>query len=440
VKRPPFGSPLPGSDWRQLDGARAPSPRAVSVVIVHYEQHRELARTLAALQRQRYPRDRLEVIVVDDGSRHAPAVPEGVRLLRQERRGARRSAARNRGARAGRGEILCFLDADTVPEPEYVARLVRLPSLSPEVVVVGRRRHARLDAVDPAADVAIAGPAHELAAPDWLRDGYVATRDLRDAGPRAFRYVISAVLGCTRWLFDELGGFDEAFVEYGGEDWEWADRAWLRGAIFAHVPDAVAWHDGPEWAAREPTSARRAQKNGEAMRLASLITADGHRARGLVGRRAQIVIDLAPDVSAAAAFVCVDSLLEALPRAGVRVPDRLSSLFAGDPRVVPAQDADPELLRWPQIHLDVRAAVRVLGSGLAELCEAMTSDGDERGVCRVGDRDGVLMTIESGRHRARVQHWGPAAGRTGDELEPAWLCRLPPAPDVEAYLGGWGDP
>ena len=221
--------------------------------------------------------------------------------------------------------------------------------------------------------------------------------------------MISAVLGCTRWFFDEPGGFDEAFVEYGGEDWEWAHRAWLRGAVFAHVPDAVAWHDGPDWAAREVTD-RRAQKNAEAMRLAQLITADGHRPRGLFGRRAQIVIELASEPPEPAAFICVDSLLEALPRAAVLVPPRLASLFADDPRVVPADGGVRELLRWPQLHLTVHAPVRVLGPGLAALCDAMTdADADaEAGLCDLGDRDGVLITIETARHRARVDHWGPS--------------------------------
>ncbi len=438
MSRPPFGVRVPGNAWDQLDGVRPEQARTVSVVVVHHDQHRQLRRTLSALARQHYPHDRLEVIVVDDGSHQPPDVPDGVRLLRQDRRGARRAAARNRGARAGRGEILCFLDADTAPEPDYIQRLARLPSLTPEAVVVGRRRHACFDAVDPAADVTVAGPAHELPAPAWLHDGYVATHDLRDAGPRSFRYVISAVLGCTRWLFDELGGFDEEFVDYGGEDWEWAHRAWLSAALFAYVPDAVAWHDGPDWGAREVAD-RRAQKNAEAMRLAQLITADGHRPRGLFGRRAQVVVELAPELPEPAAFVCVDSLLEALPRAAVLVAGPLASRFANDPRVVPAGRDDRELVRWPQLHVVVHGPVRVLGPGLAALGDAMTAaDADaEAGLRHVGDRDGRLITIETARHRARVAHWGPVAGRDGEDAQPGWLRRLSPTPDVEAYLGGW---
>ena len=451
MSTPPFGARVLGNDWQRLDGIHPAPARTVSVVVVHHDQERQLTRTLTALARQRYPRDRVEVIVVDDGSRRAPDVPEGVRLLRQERDGARRAAARNRGARAGRGEILCFLDADTAPEPEYLERLARLPSLTPEAVVVGRRRHARLDAVDPAAEIATAGPAHELPAPTWLHDGYVATRDLREAGPRGFRYVISAVLGCTRWFFDELGGFDEEFVEYGGEDWEWAHRAWLSGALFAHVPDAVAWHDGPDWGAREMTD-RRAQKNAEAMRLAQLITSDGHRPRGLFGRRAPVVVELAPELRGPVAFICVDSLLEALPRAVVRVPDRLGSLFAGDPRVVPVDGRDQERVRWPQLHLVVNAPVRVFGPGLAALCDAMTQgDADaETGVCQrrrprwSADHDRDRPPPRPGRslgprrrpgERERAPRLGAAAGAdTRCRGLPRRLGRMSAAPEPASIL------
>jgi glycosyltransferase involved in cell wall biosynthesis len=69
-----------------------------------------------------------EVIVVDDGSRHAaPAWITNwsgsypVRVVRQARQGV--SAARNRGARIARGAILVFVDADCRPHKECLAAL-----------------------------------------------------------------------------------------------------------------------------------------------------------------------------------------------------------------------------------------------------------------------------------------------------------------------------
>lgn len=438
VSAPLRGRWVSANDWSALAGEVAVPAPAVSVIVVHYEQPGPLARTLEALGRQRYDGP-LEVIVVDDGSRVPPDVPPGVQRVIQRRAGARRSAARNAGVAASHGEVLCFLDADTAPEPGYVAALTRLPALVPEAVTVGRRRHARFDGVPAGADVATAGPLHELPSPRWLSEGYVATHDLREPGPRGFRFIISAVLACTRWCFDEVGGFDEDFDAYGGEDWEWAHRAWCRGMVFAHVPDAVAWHDGPAWEGRGADAAGlaagRAEKNAEAMRLAQRITVAGHRPRGLLSARAETVVEIDADLGPAGAFVCVDSLLAALASVAVRVPAALAPTFAGDPRVVVAGNGQSPRVACPALHITVHAGLTVRGGGLAELCRGMLEADD--GLYRLSDGDGELMSITSSRHRARVARWGERAGLAVRAARPDWLIRHADPPDVEAYLGGW---
>ncbi|MBE7188920.1 MAG: glycosyltransferase [Jatrophihabitans endophyticus] len=252
---------LPGNRWDLLDGVAAP-PARVGVVVPYYDAQRKLDRTLAALARQ--TASRLEVVVADDGSPTAPDVSAAgdlpVRVVRQDDLGFRAAAARNLGAASVDADVLVFLDADTAPEPEFVARLTRLPALCPDAVTVGRRRHVDLTTDPPA----------ELPEPEWLRDAYAASGDLLEADGRSYRFVISAVLAMSARLFHELGGFDERFVGYGGEDWELAHRAWVAGAVVAHVPDAVAWHDGPDWAGRAVASATGA-KNDETLALATLL-------------------------------------------------------------------------------------------------------------------------------------------------------------------------
>ena len=74
----------------------------------------------------------------------------------------------------------------------------------------------------------------------------------------------------ARIMFDAAGGFDETFRSYGGEDWEWTYRAWLRGAVLAHAASAVAWHDGPDAGAREGVGLTH--RNAEAMLLSGLMS------------------------------------------------------------------------------------------------------------------------------------------------------------------------
>jgi GT2 family glycosyltransferase len=256
---------VPHNRFDLLDGYPVPRP-GVSVVVTHYRQPAQLARTWAALCGQTRPP--VEVVIADDGSDPAPSPPTGgppVRVVTQADRGFRAGAARNLGARHTSGEVLVFLDADTVPEPEFLERLTRRVALCPDVLAVGRRRHADLTAVPVGAHPATAP---RLPEPGWLAQGYAATRDLLDADGRSFRYVISAVLACRRSLFDHLDGFDERFVGYGGEDWDLAYRAWNAGAVLAHEPTAVAWHDGPDWGRRGEDPAVKRQ---ESARLAALI-------------------------------------------------------------------------------------------------------------------------------------------------------------------------
>ena len=157
--------------------------------------------------------------------------------------------------------------------------------------------------------------------------------------------MIGAAFACSRWFFDRVGAFDERFRAYGGEDWEWVYRAWLGGAILAHDADAVAWHDGPDWAGRDADAPeRQARKDVETLLLADRIPVAGSRGHGLRGHHADVAIRLGAAPSPAAAYVCVDSLLSALPEAVVQVPVEFAGLFAADQRVSTAdrlESADP---------------------------------------------------------------------------------------------------
>jgi len=98
----------------------------VSVIIPCRNDATTLSRVLAALTQQTYPRDKTQIIVVDNGSRDgsvAVARAAGFEPLIEPRRSA--YLARNRGIAAANGEYLLFLDADTVPTPEWIQELVK---------------------------------------------------------------------------------------------------------------------------------------------------------------------------------------------------------------------------------------------------------------------------------------------------------------------------
>ncbi len=109
----------------------------VSVVIPAYDEEANIGRCLEALLAAGYPRDQLEVLVVDDGS--TDGTPEvvrsypGVRLLSEGHRG--KVEALNAGVRGSRHEFILAVDADTLLRPGSISEIVR-PLVDPRVGAV----------------------------------------------------------------------------------------------------------------------------------------------------------------------------------------------------------------------------------------------------------------------------------------------------------------
>jgi GT2 family glycosyltransferase len=418
-----------GNDWSSLADARPAEPPTVSVVVPHYRAQAQLDLVLAGLALQTHPASRLQVVVADDGSPEPPVVPAGALVVRQEDHGFRAAAARNLGARAADGEVLLFVDGDTVPEPTYVEELSALPALLPDALVTGRRRHADLTGWTPDRLRAwfAGGPApEELTEPAWLRE----SGSLLDADDRSYRFVISAVMGTTKALFDEVGGFDETFGGYGGEDWELAHRLFTAGAVLAHRERAVAWHDGPDWGLRgdDPVAARR-EKNAETRSLARLLPDPAARGVGGWWRYPAVVARMAPGADDDATVLGVRSLLAAgvdLQVWGVD-PD----LLDGDPRVHAGEPSAAVLARArSQVTLD--GPVRWAPGGLAELLDRVRPGGPGRLTGRVGD---VGVTVAATRALRRSARWGLPLGSFFDEAEAVVPAEpLGPHPDLAHHL------
>ena len=400
---PPFGAPVPGNRWDQA-GPPAEGLR-VSVVVTHYEQPTELARTLDALAQQTRPPD--EVVVSDDGSEVAPTVPDGVRLVRQEDLGFRAAAARNLGVGATTGDLVVLLDADTTPEPGCVEALVDLPSRVPEALVVGRRRHADLS-----------GDGRELAEPAWLREHYERTGNLLEADHTSHRFVISAVLACSRWWWDVIGGFDETFTAYGGEDWDLAHRSWTAGGVVAHRPDAVAWHDGPDAAERDRPGDELV---GETVRLADRIGAPGTGWRGLLRGPADVVVTLAPQLEPAELLVTLDSLWAAVPTAGVLLTAPQRDLVGADRRIVDSTDGARLLVELDRGAFGEPAAWHAaLGSLDAH-----------------GSRDLNVGTLTDLRLERRALRWSRPDLAPRHPSRETSLTPWEPRHTLASWLGGW---
>jgi len=104
---------------------------SISVIVPTCNRRALLEKLLASLEAQDYPRNRYEIVVVNDGSvddtqaflERFAEDQEGFQFITQARSGSYR--ARNRGISLAGGEILAFTDDDCVATPCWLTALAR---------------------------------------------------------------------------------------------------------------------------------------------------------------------------------------------------------------------------------------------------------------------------------------------------------------------------
>jgi GT2 family glycosyltransferase len=367
--------------------------RLVSVVVPYFEHQEQLDRLLAGLDLQTLPFSRFEVVIADDGSRVGPRVGErdyATSVVRQPDRGFRAAAARNLGASVAQGDVLVFIDQDCVPAPDYLAKVASVTRARWDLTV-GHRLHAHLDGWTPDAVrgwLRGDGPAPELIdEPEWLLDGYERTVDLSRPDDRAYQLVLGAAVSVSRHLHEGLGGFDETFQAYGGEDWDYGHRAHVAGAEMRWLSDAVVWHDGPDLPGRGDLTAT---KNAETLALARRLPDTDVRGSHLVWSIPEVVVRLnAAGADDAVLIASVESLLagtDAHVWLGDGVPNPIE-----DPRVHPGApgadvlararwlvDCDTVLLHGTTLRELTRAAP--VGSPHLRICSTRDANRHRRGV------------------------------------------------------------
>ena len=222
----------------------------LSAIVPTHNRPEVLRRCLQTLREQDVAASSLEVIVVDDGSpvEVRPVVvavagdgPFSMRCERLELTGL--NGARNRGAALAGGDVLAFLDDDTLVSQGWASALLRAFERHPCAAVGGR------------IELALEGPE-----PAWLprRRYYLAEYDL---GPEAFwldeelvdgrdSSPVGANCAIRRSEFERLEGFRvgldriaDSLVSNG--DTEFFRRLRTAGGRMRYEPDAAVRHCVP---------------------------------------------------------------------------------------------------------------------------------------------------------------------------------------------------
>ncbi|OHY82209.1 glycosyltransferase family 2 protein [Marinobacter sp. AC-23] len=109
-----------------------------SVVIPAFNEEKYIEQCLIALKKQTYPKNKFEIIVIDNGSSDkTPELAENyadkVKILPNGNVGA----VRNYGAKNSTGEVLIFLDSDCIADENWLERSVQMYSTAPNTVLGG---------------------------------------------------------------------------------------------------------------------------------------------------------------------------------------------------------------------------------------------------------------------------------------------------------------
>jgi glycosyltransferase involved in cell wall biosynthesis len=202
-----------------------------SVVVPTFQRPDGLARCLEALAAQELPRDRFEVVVVDDGSAEPPrgivarfASVLDVRLVEQSNAGP--AAARNAGAAAAHGKYLAFTDDDCRPDPGWLRALHDVAVRHLGCAIGGRVENVFADGLYSTASQLLI---------EFLYEYY-------NVGEGTGRFFITSNLAFPADAFRELGGFDTSFPLAAAEDRDVCDRWREAGRTMVYADDAVVHH------------------------------------------------------------------------------------------------------------------------------------------------------------------------------------------------------
>lgn len=210
----------------------------VSILLANYNGMDHLEEFLTSAYTLNYPKDRFEVVIVDNASTDGSAewieqnYPQ-VKLVR-EKKNHGFAVGNNIGAKYCQGEFLALQNNDTRLDKDWLIELIREAIKDPEGLYGSTMLwHSRPDHV-------VYGGGKYFAWGDAFHlDCYTKEKPGQEA------FVTMYADGCGELLakkvFLEIGGFDETYFCYA-EDYELSWKARILGHQVYMVPKARFWH------------------------------------------------------------------------------------------------------------------------------------------------------------------------------------------------------
>jgi len=269
--------------------------------------------------------------------------------------------------------------------------------------------------------------------PAWITNYLDHTALLTAGSGDYWRIMSGGNLAVRRALYDEVGGSDESFNQWGGEDNELGFRLVQAGALIVPEPRARCWHQG---GGHEPDAEERVSLHMQSTKMRDLIADRAYR--GLQSGRSYTnpfltVTVLGKDYEAEPVGRCVDAVLASdlhdLMVVVVMTKDSpdlewIDREYRGDPRVViDVEDSAEERFKWSPVRVRLPASALLLPGALEAIVEAV-SDGSI----------GVLHVTVPGSHdQGSVVH--VVRSRALNRVRRLHDDGVDPGPAIGAYFG-----
>lgn len=198
----------------------------VSVIVPTYRDWERLRLCLKALEQQTYPKDKFEIIVInndpDDVIPPNFTLPENCILMVERKPGS--YAARNKGLSVANGSVYAFTDSDCKPDEKWLSTAIAFLDEHPEVQRIG-------------GEVSLFSRKNQY---NWfeiyeLFFAFPQESFVKDKGMAATANMIS-----KKSVFDQIGWFDETLMS--GGDGEWGERASRHGAKISYLGECIVYH------------------------------------------------------------------------------------------------------------------------------------------------------------------------------------------------------
>lgn len=208
-----------------------------SIIIPVKNEEVVIHRLLKALLRQNYPREKVEIIIVEDGSTDGTlrickefACGSQVKLL-HGRNSLGKPSALNRASGMCSGDIIAVFDADSIPEQDVLLNAAKYFYDGSTVALQGRTL-----TVNSEVNMLTKFVSHEESL--WY-EGYLRGRDALDL----FVHLRGSCQFVRRDVLKSVGGWSEKHLS---EDFEMSARLTERGFRIRYAPDVKSWQESPQ--------------------------------------------------------------------------------------------------------------------------------------------------------------------------------------------------